>query len=72
MEKSLQTKQIAELIAAIISNNSSSERHSPKWQAIKMQKEKQTSVNFTSDKSEEHNLPFLLLELKHAIHKPNE
>ena len=49
-------KQIADLIAATISNNSSSEHYSPKFQAIKMQKER-LSVNFTSDHSEECNLP---------------
>ena len=41
MENVLQTKkQITDLVASTISNNSSSEHYSPKFQAIEMQREK--------------------------------
>ena len=38
-------KQIADLVASTISNNSSSEHYSPKFQAIKMQKERKTNLS---------------------------
>ena len=39
-------KQIADLVASTISNNSSSKHYSPKFQAIKMQKERKTNLSF--------------------------
>ena len=44
-------KQIANLLASTISNNSSSQYYSPKFQAIKKQREKKP-VKFTSDNTE--------------------
>ena len=38
-------KQIADLVASIISNNPPSEHYSPKFQAIKMQKERKTNLS---------------------------
>ena len=65
-------KQIANLLASSISNNSSSQHYSPKFQAIKMQKEREKKVKFTSDNTENYNQPFSLLELKHALQKSND
>ena len=64
-------KQIANLLASTISNNSSSQHDSPKFQAIKMQKETK-SVKFASDNTEDYNKPFSLLELKQALQKSND
>ena len=61
-------KQIANLLASTISNNSSSQHYSPKFQAIQKQKETKP-VKFTSDNTEEYNQPFSLLELKTGTSK---
>ena len=39
-------KQIADLVASTISNKPSSEHYSPKFQAIKMQKERKKQMSF--------------------------
>ena len=60
-------KQIANLLASTKSNNSLSQHYSPKFQDIKMQKEKkEKTVKFTSDNTEECNQPRSRLELKHT------
>ena len=64
-------KQIADLLASTISNNSSSQHYSPKFQAVKKQNEKKT-VKLTSDNTEDYNQPFSLLELKEALQKSND
>ena len=64
-------KQIANLLASIISNNSSSQQYSPKFRAIQKQKEKKP-VKFTSDNTEDYNQPFSLLELKQALQMCND
>ena len=62
MEKPItDKKQIANLLASTISNNSSSQHYSPKFQAIKMQKERKKLVKFTLDNTEDYNQPFSLL-----------
>ena len=61
-------KQNASLLASTISNKSSSQQYSPKFQAIKMQKETKP-VKFTSDNTKDYNQPFSLLELKQALQK---
>ena len=62
MEKPItDKKQIANLLASTISNNSSSQHYSPKFQAIKMQKERKKLVKFTLDNTEDYNHPFSLL-----------
>ena len=65
-------EQIANLLASTISNNSSSQHYSPKFQAIKMHREKKKTVKFTSDNSEDYNQPFSLLELKQALQKSGD
>ena len=65
-------KQIENLLASTISNNSSSQHYAPKVQAIKAQKAGKKYVKFKSDNSEGYNQPFSLLELKQALQKSND
>ena len=52
-------KQIADLVASTISNKPSSEHYSPKFQAIKIQKERKTNLSILQ-RITQKNKPTLL------------
>ena len=64
-------ESIANLLAYTLSNNSSAQNYTPEFQRIKKAKEKK-KVDFSSDCTEDYNLPFTLEELKRALRKSND
>ena len=64
-------KEVANILAATISENSSSDHYCDSFREIKA-KEEQKDISFDSNNSEVYNLSFNLLELKDALLKSND
>jgi UDP-galactopyranose mutase len=64
-------KQVADLIAANISTNSSTSNYSSDFQKVKTVKEKRR-LDFSTKNEEEYNLPFSLNELKQSLQRSND
>jgi len=64
-------KNISNVLAETMSNNSSSSNYTTKFQKHKFQKEK-TPLHFDSDNNENYNIPFTIKELKDSLNKAHD
>ena len=64
-------KQVANLLAETIAQNSASENYDPTFQKIKQAEEKHP-ITFSSDQNSDYNIPFTLEELKESLTKASD